>query len=678
MANFILVTDGTGAPSRRISILINDEGYRIVSVETIKHYYPNAIGLEYLIGDQPCGPTIMKGNIRLPPDQHEYEVLYPASKNLPISGAKQRMQERIMNTIEGRDDSSSELSDAEFQTKPTKKLKGSNKTGTRILKVGWKHRKSVKEPFKQINRPLGGVKEVTLRTDKKYYYDEVLDICCKLNEKRLSLYILTTDVTTNDMSDSVTTESLNANSQGIGGSAISDYEKDDKILVKSKQHANQEDFDGLSSSSRIGSSSAQYRLQKILMKKGKSQIPKLSNDNRLMSTPYMSPSTRSTSSPPIKTSPNSEKKKINKGSCTVTSASNPRKIKSPRKTPYMSPFIRSTASPPMKTSPNSENKKINKENCTVTLTRNLPKIKSPRKNFPELTPRNNFEENSLACQPSEPRDTSSHAKGLSSFSFKEPGDTSLEIKSIKIKGSNKSIKSSSVSRGVLDKSNVGDDEETKELALSIPELQLSDIEIPPENDKEHLLGSGSYGYVVKARLNDDIVAVKCIKMQLHTNRKYVIREIAIMDKLRHKNIAQISAYIFDMFKVYIVMEYVPGANLQKILSIEYFRYRYKADVSIRTSRISEMPDELESTVDNSAIKGTLLYMPPELLMENVRASPKPDCWSTACVVTEIYTEREIWTIKNPPATYLKMIHNFETHDIPDLDGVPEPLKAILK
>ncbi|KAJ8664212.1 hypothetical protein QAD02_024468, partial [Eretmocerus hayati] len=237
---------------------------------------------------------------------------------------------------------------------------------------------------------------------------------------------------------------------------------------------------------------------------------------------------------------------------------------------------------------------------------------------------------------------------LASFFQKSEGENTLELKSIILKGSNNSVTCLSVSRHVLEKDDDDKSGDETELVLSIPELKRSDVEIPSQNDKDNVLGSGSYGYVVKARFNHDVIAVKCIKMTLHTNRRHIIREISIMDKLRQKNIVQVSGYIIEPRMVYILME------------------------------LSEMPEMLESTVDGNNVKGTPLYLAPEIVTKNMKATTKSDTWSTACVVVEIFTERKIWEIKAPPATYSKMEDIFANHDIPDLNGVPLPLQTVLK
>ncbi|KAJ8676632.1 hypothetical protein QAD02_012419 [Eretmocerus hayati] len=95
-------------------------------------------------------------------------------------------------------------------------------------------------------------------------------------------------------------------------------------------------------------------------------------------------------------------------------------------------------------------------------------------------------------------------------------------------------------------------------------------------------------------------------------------------------------------------------------------------------KLSEMPQMLESSVDGYNKKGTPLYLAPEIVTKNVKASTKSDTWSTACVVVEIFTERKIWEIQCPPNTYAKMEDIFSKHDIPDLHGVPTPLQTALK
>ncbi|KAJ8676631.1 hypothetical protein QAD02_012418 [Eretmocerus hayati] len=175
---FIRVSDGAGAPSRKISVVTDSRGNNKVSLETIRQYYPNADGLEYRAGREYFGLRYERGYIYLCPDQEPYEVCYPVSKNLPLTGNKLRTHRRIMATINGDDESSSDnASDDNIVVGMPKKMKMKSKGGTRLMNIGWKHRTSETEEYKQVTAPLGGVKQVALNLNQRYDHEDILDIC---------------------------------------------------------------------------------------------------------------------------------------------------------------------------------------------------------------------------------------------------------------------------------------------------------------------------------------------------------------------------------------------------------------------------------------------------------------------------------------------------------------------
>lgn len=94
------------------------------------------------------------------------------------------------------------------------------------------------------------------------------------------------------------------------------------------------------------------------------------------------------------------------------------------------------------------------------------------------------------------------------------------------------------------------------------------------------IGKGSYGKVKLAAHRDDpkdVVAIKIINRSLTKKSRrascaspdfeaQIRREIAIMKKLRHRNIVPLHAVIDDtsVDKLYLIMEYVPGGELLKL------------------------------------------------------------------------------------------------------------------
>ncbi|KAH0540266.1 hypothetical protein KQX54_015173 [Cotesia glomerata] len=56
-----------------------------------------------------------------------------------------------------------------------------------------------------------------------------------------------------------------------------------------------------------------------------------------------------------------------------------------------------------------------------------------------------------------------------------------------------------------------------------------------------------------------------------------------------------------------------------------------------------MSSSLRTTVGGTGfVKGTPLYMAPELILENKEATVHSDLWSLTCTLIELYTEKSIW------------------------------------
>ena len=83
------------------------------------------------------------------------------------------------------------------------------------------------------------------------------------------------------------------------------------------------------------------------------------------------------------------------------------------------------------------------------------------------------------------------------------------------------------------------------------------------------LGKGGFGAVWKAKSHDDVeVALKLLNPQALENQKVVkkfFHEAMILAKLDHPNITKLMEFFPDGENYAIVMEYVEGEELKKIL-----------------------------------------------------------------------------------------------------------------
>ncbi|KAH0800292.1 CAMK family protein kinase [Histomonas meleagridis] len=84
-----------------------------------------------------------------------------------------------------------------------------------------------------------------------------------------------------------------------------------------------------------------------------------------------------------------------------------------------------------------------------------------------------------------------------------------------------------------------------------------------------IIGKGSYGKVYKARNihTNEIVAIKTIKLK-HLNRtekSKALKEAQLLSKLHHPNIVSYKESWTKNEKLYIVMEYIEGGDLGKVI-----------------------------------------------------------------------------------------------------------------
>ncbi|KAG0179450.1 hypothetical protein DFQ28_008737 [Apophysomyces sp. BC1034] len=264
--------------------------------------------------------------------------------------------------------------------------------------------------------------------------------------------------------------------------------------------------------------------------------------------------------------------------------------------------------------------------------------------------------------------------------------------------------------------------------MTVADDQESPVDDKPEPIKMRwvrgkLIGSGSYGRVYHA-LNIDageLIAVKQVNMpttkvdmnnaKLRERTESLFREITLIGDLDHENIVQYLGYDTDEAEgyIYIFLEYIPGGSISSCLKcgkfeeplVSFFtrqilqgiKYLHEcgilhrdikaANVLVDTTGVCKITDfglskanQKEEIYDalsnNSAYRGTIYWMAPEVLTSTYSA--KVDIWSLGCTVIEMLTGTHPWLNINQ----LAALYNIGQSQVPPLpEGISEEARDFL-
>lgn len=213
-------------------------------------------------------------------------------------------------------------------------------------------------------------------------------------------------------------------------------------------------------------------------------------------------------------------------------------------------------------------------------------------------------------------------------------------------------------------------EAQKDKAQCGTQWSLNDFEIGKP------LGRGKFGsvYLAREKRTKYIVAIKVLqKSQLQKAgvEHQLRREIEIQSHLRHRNILRMYGYFYDTKRIYLILEYSPGGELYKRLTIkgrfsEKQSARYIADLALaldycHTKHVIHRDIKPENllvgaygeikiadfgwsvhapTSRRNTLCGTLDYLPPEMV-EGREHDEQVDVWSLGVLMFE-------FLVGNPP------------------------------
>ncbi|KAI8584764.1 hypothetical protein K450DRAFT_168067 [Umbelopsis ramanniana AG] len=194
------------------------------------------------------------------------------------------------------------------------------------------------------------------------------------------------------------------------------------------------------------------------------------------------------------------------------------------------------------------------------------------------------------------------------------------------------------------------------------------------------VGEGTYGKVYKARskVTGELVALKRIRMESEKEGFPItaMREIKLLQKLRHKRIVQLSEIMVSKGSVYMVLEYMDH-DLTGVLGHPEFRFEPAQAKSLIKQMLEGVAFLHHMGVLHRDIKGsnlllnkkgelkiadfglarifqkrrthdytnrviTLWYRPPELLLGATAYGPAVDMWSVGCIMLEFFTGKPVF------------------------------------
>ncbi|CAH8853573.1 unnamed protein product [Trichobilharzia szidati] len=230
----------------------------------------------------------------------------------------------------------------------------------------------------------------------------------------------------------------------------------------------------------------------------------------------------------------------------------------------------------------------------------------------------------------------------------------------------------------------------------------------------HLLGRGTYGlvYMGKKFGSCKLVAIKCMmKSRLGKQAQdNLVSEISILKTLEHPHIVCMLDFTWDASYVYIIMEFCGGGDLgrflkqkrkldellvqhflqQLALALQYLKSKNIIHMDLKPQNILltsfnnptlKLADFgfakcIEGTAHMNEVRGTLLYMAPEIYCEGVY-HPSCDLWSVGIILYEClfgappYGNANIQQLK-------EILVKDDPIEVPQTNEISKPCAALIR
>uniref|UniRef100_A0A182T8Y4 Serine/threonine-protein kinase ULK3 n=1 Tax=Anopheles maculatus TaxID=74869 RepID=A0A182T8Y4_9DIPT len=228
------------------------------------------------------------------------------------------------------------------------------------------------------------------------------------------------------------------------------------------------------------------------------------------------------------------------------------------------------------------------------------------------------------------------------------------------------------------------------------------------------IGSGTYAIVYRAmhKTTQEILAVKVMAKSKPSNSAMdnVISEISLLKKLKHRHIVEMRDFLWDDENIYILMEYCNAGNLssyikqnrtldegtckrflqQLALALRYMRQHDVSHLDLKpanllltkvsgtyTLKVGDFgfAQRLKPYQENTAVKGSPLYMAPEILLKT-SYGPAADLWSVGVILYECLFGKAPYSSKNMHEL-AERIHRNDPITIPSRPAITAECRQLL-